>query len=172
VQISLRDWRRTDFETLWGIDQKCFPPGISYSRLELAAYMRRPQAFTVVAESIPDAGFSPPPYRSAYAKRAEILGFIVGESDRRGAGHIITIDVLPEMRRSGLGSRLLEEAENRLRERQCGSVVLEAAVNNEAALAFYNRHGYSVVKTVPKYYPNGLDAFTLRKDLLSAANAS
>src|SRR5437660_5675275 len=31
VLFTLRDFRREDFETLWRIDQSCFPPGISYA---------------------------------------------------------------------------------------------------------------------------------------------
>jgi len=30
---------------------------------------------------------------------------------------------------------------------------------------FYKRHGYSVVKTIPRYYSNGVDALVLQKDL-------
>ena len=41
------------------------------------------------------------------------VGFIVAEAGR--AGHIITIDVLDEFRRSGLGSQLMAAAEDRLR---------------------------------------------------------
>ncbi len=37
VEFILREFKREDFEILWDIDQKCFSPGISYSRLELAA---------------------------------------------------------------------------------------------------------------------------------------
>jgi ribosomal protein S18 acetylase RimI-like enzyme len=44
----------------------------------------------------------------------------------------------------------------------------ETAVDNTAALAFYKRHHYFVVKTMPRYYPDGLDAFVLEKKLLSA----
>jgi hypothetical protein len=50
VQYTLRDGKSSDLDTLWRIDQACFPPGISYSRLELAVYMRRPGSFTIVAE--------------------------------------------------------------------------------------------------------------------------
>ena len=41
VKFILREFKREDFGILWDIDQKCFSPGISYSRLELAAYIRR-----------------------------------------------------------------------------------------------------------------------------------
>jgi len=155
VNIRLRNFRRDDFETLWKIDQQCFVPGISYSRLELKFYIKRPGAFTLVAES------SPPELAP------ETVGFIVAEANRKQVGHIITIDVLPKARRFGVGSILLAAAEKQLRDSNCEHVILEAAVDNAAALSFYKKHGYFVVKTERRYYSNGVDAFVLRKDLHS-----
>ena len=165
VEFVLRDFRRDDFETLWRIDQECFAPGIAYSRLELAAYIRLRAAFTVVAE--PSAGNKARGIESA----PRVLGFIVAQPTRRGVGHILTIDVPPSSRRLGIGSRLLAAAEERLRAAPCHGMVLETAVDNSAALAFYKRHGYSVVKTIPRYYSNGVDAFVLEKELHSRSRA-
>lgn len=151
VDFTLRDYRPEDFEALWSIDQECFPPGIAYSKRELAIYIRRRGSFTIVA--VP-AGTQPSP----------IAGFIVAEANR-GMGHIISIDVLPFSRRLGLGSTLLETAENRLAALQCRNVVLETAVDNQAALGFYKRHQYSVLRVSPRYYSNGVDALVMGKSL-------
>ena len=62
---------------------------------------------------------------------------------------------------------MLQAAEERLRALHCQSVILETAVDNRAALSFYKRHHYTVIKTLPRYYSNGVDAFVLKKDLLS-----
>jgi len=148
VQPVIRDYRRQDFETLWQIDQACFARGISYTRRELAFYIARKRGFTLVAEL-----------------DGRIVGFVVVDRHRNGQGHVITIDVLPEARRSGLGSRLMAAAEERLRARGCSVVFLETAVDNAAALAFYKRHGYSIVHSVPRYYLDSLDALVLAKQL-------
>ena len=161
IDVSLRDGRANDFEALWSIDQRCFPPGIAYSRRELSSYMNLPQAVTLVAESLPQA-----------PSGVRICGFLVAAARRGHAGHIITIDVLPEAQRSGIGSRLLSAAEQRLAGAGCRQVSLETAVDNHSALLFYKHHGYFLVKTIPHYYSNGVDALVLQKDLLSTARAS
>lgn len=161
MKIRLRDFRLADFDALWRIDQQCFEPGIAYSRLELGAYIRRPGAFTLVAE-----GWSDSPAGSGQRTGdVAITGFIVAEANRRRVGHIISIDVLPQARRSGVGSRLLQAGEERLQLAGCHGVVLEAAVDNQTALAFYKRHDYTVLKTISNYYSNGVDALVLGKAL-------
>jgi ribosomal-protein-alanine N-acetyltransferase len=121
--------------------------------------MRRPRAFTLVAELENQEKSS--------ENESDVIGFIVAEAGR--AGHIITIDVLHEFRRSGLGSQLMAAAEDRLRSEGCQSVILETAVDNASALAFYKRHQYFLLKTIPQYYATGVDALVLKKDLLTEA---
>ena len=171
VPFAIRDYHPADFDTLWRIDQDCFPPGISYSRTELRVYMRRRGSFTLIAAEaaqaaaavVPEVGSKKNSAPIAPANSA-IAGFIVAEADR-GFGHIITIDVIASARRSGVGSLLLRAAEDRLSAAHCLSVELETAVDNVSALSFYKRHGYSVVKTFPRYYSNGVDALVLEKNL-------
>ncbi len=169
VPFKVRTFQPADFETLWRVDQECFPPGISYSRAELKLYMRRSRSFTLVAVGfapsstvVPDSGNSAKHFPATAP--ANVAGFIVAEADGRGHGHIITIDVIASARRSGVGSLLLGAAEDRLRGAGCRSIELETAVDNSSALAFYKRHGYSVIKTFPHYYSNGVDALVLQKD--------
>jgi len=150
VPFTIRDFQPADFDTLWQIDHDCFPPGISYSRAELKFYIRRPRSFTLLAVNS--------------AANLPIAGFIVAESDR-ASGHIITIDVVAADRRSGVGSLLLRAAEDRLSAANCRSVILETAVDNISALRFYKLHGYTVIKTHPRYYSNGVDALVLQKEL-------
>ena len=90
----------------------------------------------------------------------------MAEADRRGSSHIITIDVLKNARRSGVGSLLLQAAEERLRAARSRSVELETAVDNLTALSFYKRHGYTLIRTIPRYYSNGVDALVLNKELV------
>ena len=145
---GIRPYQKEDFERLWQIDQECFAAGIAYSRQELATYINHAHAFTLIAE---EAG--------------DIAAFIVAEGDPAGVGHIMTIDVRPPFQHSGLGSRLLRMAEERLTAQRCNSILLEVAVNNFPALAFYKRHGYAVLETIPRYYLDSVDALVMGKRL-------
>jgi ribosomal protein S18 acetylase RimI-like enzyme len=123
--------------------------------------MRRRGSFTlVVTEDKIGAAAAIP------SAQGDVAGFIVAETDRHASGHIVTIDVVRTARRSGVGSQLLRAAEDRLCDVGCRSVELETAVDNVSALSFYKRHAYSVIKTFPRYYSNGVDALVLQKDLL------
>jgi ribosomal-protein-alanine N-acetyltransferase len=148
VPFVIRESKPEDFETLWRMDQECFPPGISYSRQELKVYMRRRGSFTLVA---------------AHGEDGKIAGFIVVHDGL--TAHVVTIDVGATARRSGVGSQLLRAAEDRLRTSGSRAVGLETAVDNVPALTFYKRHGYNVVRTRPRYYSNGVDALVLKKEL-------
>src|ERR1051325_4886396 len=66
MATSVRDFVPEDFETLWRIDQECFPPGIAYSRAELLHYINRRASFGIVATA-----------------ESVIVGFLVGEISRR-----------------------------------------------------------------------------------------
>jgi ribosomal protein S18 acetylase RimI-like enzyme len=172
VSFGIRQFEQADFDTLWRIDQACFDPQLAYSRPELAFYMQRPGSFTLVAEA---AGVE---VRSKVRSSARgnggrageipavgILGFIVAETRRKSA-HIITIDVVEEARLLGVGSALLQAAEERLLGAGAVVVALETPVNNEAAIRFYKRKGYFVEKTIAGYYSNHLDALVMMKELV------
>jgi ribosomal-protein-alanine N-acetyltransferase len=151
--MRIRESGLDDFDQLWRIDQQCFTSGIAYSREELAQYMKIRGAFTLAGE-VEDG-----------AAKGRVAGFVLATRDRRGTGRIITIDVLEEARRHGLGSQLLQAAEERLADQGCNRVLLEVAVDNAPAIAFYKRHQYAVLKTLPRYYLDTLDALLMDKKL-------
>lgn len=148
VTFRLREFEPTDFSRLYEIDQQCFPPGISYSRRELAYYINMRGTFTLIAET--------------KGKKPQIAGFIVGQK-QRDMGHVITIDTIEKFRRGGLGSLLMQAAEDRLKATGCYAVFLETAVDNAGAIAFYKRLGYFTLKTIPRYYQGKVDAFMMAK---------
>lgn len=155
VAITLRDFRQGEFEQLWQLDQECFPRGIAYTQRELKHYMHAPGTFTIVAEA-------------NASKTSAVAGFLVGQRHKRGLGHVVTIDVNPQFRREGVGTLLMQAAEQRLQAEGCHSIFLETAVDNSTAVSFYKRLGYTILRTLPRYYMGDLDAFLMGKSLLGA----
>lgn len=77
--------------------------------------------------------------------------------------HVALLWVDERHRGAGLGSRLLAEAERAAREeRGCRNSRLETW--DFQAPAFYQRHGYEIVCTIPDY-PPGVTEYTLTKRL-------
>ena len=154
--FRLREYQPQDFETLYEIDQLCYEPAIAYSRRELRNYLRFPGADCVVAEGGAMGSAKNKSHESS------IAGFCVTAHEDEW-GYIITIDVLEAYRRYGLGSQLLAEAERRLAANGAREIALDTAVNNAAAIAFWQKHGYRILGTRKGYYPGGVDAYAMAK---------
>jgi ribosomal protein S18 acetylase RimI-like enzyme len=78
---------------------------------------------------------------------AESAGVIVGAVMAGYEGHrgwINYLAVCPDHRRAGLGRKLMAEAERGLRAAGCPKINLQVRPENQAAIAFYERVGFSV----------------------------
>ena len=78
---------------------------------------------------------------------------------------ILTIGVVPALRRTGAGRSLLRAAVNRVAEQGASSVFLEVAEINAPARAFYASTGFDEVGRRPRYYADGGDALVMRISL-------
>src|SRR6202047_1139272 len=148
----LRPYDPQDFPALYRLDQSCFPPGIAYSKTTLRYFLGLRSADCLVA-----------------MEDAHIAGFILTEENPPLA-HIITLDVAEKFRRHGVGSLLLAESEANLARRGVRHILLETATDNEAGVAFWQRHGYGIEATLKRYYLGRIDADEMRKILQSATN--
>jgi ribosomal-protein-alanine N-acetyltransferase len=151
MALTLRSYEPHDFAALHKVDQSCFPPGISYSKTTLRYFLTLASADCVVA-----------------VEESRIVGFVLSEENPPLA-HIITLDVAEKHRRQGAGTALLQQLEENLALRGVRSILLETATDNEAAVAFWKRHGYRIEATLKRYYLRQLDAYEMRKILPGAA---
>ncbi len=147
MRLTLRAYTSLDFDTLYAIDKACYPSGIAYSKQTLRWFLRLPGAECVVAEL-----------------EGKIAGFILAQHEGPNA-HLITIDVLADARRRGIGTALLDILEHSLSSRGARQVELETATDNHAAIAFWHKHGYRTVGVLKDYYLGGLDAYSMNKSL-------
>jgi len=147
MTVSLRSYEPHDFAALHRLDQACFPIGISYSKTTLHYFLTIASADCVVA-----------------ADGKQIAGFILTEENPPLA-HIITLDVAETHRRHGVGTALLAESEKNLILRGVRTILIETSIDNEAAVAFWKRHGYRIEAVLKRYYLARLDAYEMRKIL-------
>jgi ribosomal-protein-alanine N-acetyltransferase len=153
VPLTIRPAVSQDFPALYALDQACFAPGIAWSEAELHYFLRYPGNIALVAE-----------------EHSRIAGFAIAGSQKRGGvlvGRLITIDVDSSMRRRGIGHRLLQTLEDRLRAQKAVAVLLEVAVDNLSAQEFYVRHGFVRTGRIPGYYMDRIDALVMEKPLAS-----
>ena len=102
---------------------------------------------TTLRRVFPNRGVQP--FRSRRRRRQRIQPGRRGLTGRTSLG-LLFIDLFfipANLRRDGLGSRLLRLAEDEARRRGCVNAVLYTI--NFQAPAFYERHGYRILGSVP-----------------------
>jgi ribosomal-protein-alanine N-acetyltransferase len=152
MAMVVRSYEPREFAALHKLDLACFPPGISYSKMMLRYFLQLPSAECLVA-----------------ADDSRIAGFILTK-ENPPLGHIVTLDVAESHRRRGVGTILLAESERNLALRGVRTILLETAIDNAPAIAFWQRHGYRIEATLQRYYAGGLDAYEMRKFLATSAS--
>ncbi|MCA5892618.1 ribosomal protein S18-alanine N-acetyltransferase [Isoptericola sp. NEAU-Y5] len=158
----LRPLGSADFDRILELERVLFGAGAwTYGMLadELAALGR----WYVVAEPAgPDAvaiyGPGPKP----------VVGY-AGLWFDGDVAQIMTIGVDPHYQRHGVGRELLHALLERSRTLRASAVLLEVRVDNDAALALYEKAGFERIGLRRRYYqPEDVDAFTMRLDLAAA----
>lgn len=165
AKITLRPYRSEDFDALYAIDHACYPPEIAYSRADMRAYLGFGGSECIVAEISSDGPSAKDSHSHRVADPATtIVGFCIG-AYRGKEGYIVTMDVLEEYRRRGVATTLLAEIEIRLAAKGVRRINLETATDNQAGIAFWQRHGYRTRGVREGYYPGGRDAFAMTKTI-------
>ena len=78
----------------------------------------------------------------------------------------------PQYHHLGIGSVLLTALIDRSRQVGASAVLLEVAVDNDAALAMYGKFGFEQLGIRKRYYqPEDVDAYTMRLELTDDATA-
>ena len=76
MEMELRDYTEEDFADIYALDQRCFPPGIAYSKRMLRYFLRMPQGRCILARD----GDARASNGEARARDGEALaGFIITE---------------------------------------------------------------------------------------------
>jgi ribosomal-protein-alanine N-acetyltransferase len=103
------------------------------------------------------------------ARRQDGLdGFVLAQVAADEA-EILTFSVRPVARRLGIGKSLLMDIFAELAGKRAGTIYIEVAADNHAALAFYRNAGFAVISRRPGYYVQAgeapVDALVMSKAL-------
>ena len=150
--VEIRDAVRVDLDGLDALEARSFASD-RMSRRGLRRLIGRPSARLRVA-----------------AERRGGTAAIVGYHlvlFRKGStvARLYSIAVDARIRRSGLGRRLLADAEAVAASANRGVIRLEVHARNRAAIALYERRGYSRIGRYPRYYADAGDALRYEKPL-------
>lgn len=157
-------WR--DLNGLRQLEKVCFPKD-AWPLWDLIGVLTMPNVIRLKAVLVASDGVETPSVAtegvSAPLAGDKMVGFVAG--DVRGEDHlawIVTIGVLPEYRRIGIGLALLQACEAHIRQPR---VRLNVRTGNTGAIRLYAQHGYYKVSTWPGYYQDGEDALVMEKQL-------
>jgi [ribosomal protein S18]-alanine N-acetyltransferase len=81
-------------------------------------------------------------------------------------GHVVSIAVVEEHRRKGIGNALVEESVNGIKLRKCDEFYLEVRCSNTDAVRLYEKMGFVIRQQLNAYYRDGEDAYLMAIELV------
>jgi ribosomal-protein-alanine N-acetyltransferase len=131
----IRPFSLSDLESILQIENQSFPKSPYDWTTFLNLHYLYPETFLVHVNTI------------SGQKEEQILGYVIFSHD----GHIISIAVLPQHRRKGIGAKLLRRV---MKAPHIRKVWAEVRKSNQGAQSFYLKMGFQITDRVPNYYGN------------------
>ncbi len=153
--MQLRGYYRPgDYEAMHRLDLLCFTRTFQFDAETMRQAAEAEEAIVVIAERM---------------KNREMAGFVIvhmEESRKKKYAYVVTLDVAPDARRTGIATLMLTHAEEQARAAGARQVALHVAVDNTAAIQFYERQRYAKTGVAKRFYRDaGIDAFVYAKQL-------
>jgi len=154
--FELRKFTMNDLASVTRINQVCLPE--NYTDFFFAdLYRRFPETFIVAEESREIVGY--------IMCRIEVGLSNIGLPGLVKKGHVVSVAVIPEHRRKGVGTALVTKAMEGMRRYGAKQFYLEVRMTNEEAISLYKKLGLDVARTVRGYYADGEDAYVMSTKL-------
>lgn len=152
-QFKIREFRPEDLEKVMWINKTCLPENYSPSFF-MHHHYAHPKAFLVAEVN------------------GKIVGYVMcriefGLSNIKFGlakkGHVISIAVLPQYRRRGIGENLMRKAMEAMKKYGVSEFYLEVRVSNIPAINLYRKLNYKITKRIIGYYLDGEDAYVMAR---------
>jgi [ribosomal protein S18]-alanine N-acetyltransferase len=154
--FTLRKFEPDDLQDVMKINRVCLPENYT-DMFFIDLHERFPDTFIVAEEDHELLGY--------IMSRIEVglSNFGLGGLIRKG--HVVSLAVMPQDRRKGVASALLNAAMEAMCGYKAKQIYLEVRVTNEAGVNLYKKVGFEVTRTVPGYYSDGEDAYVMSKKI-------
>ena len=76
-------------------------------------------------------------------------------------GHIVSVAVVDEHRRKGIGKALVDESLKGIQSKKCDELYLEVRCSNNEAVLMYEKLGFIIKQRLKTYYRDGEDAYLM-----------
>ena len=150
-EIRLRGYERADLDAIFHLDELCFEKPFRFTKRDMRRFAEARNAQVLIAHV-----------------GAELAAFSIVHREQVGgepAGYLLTLDVSPAFRRRRLAELLLRRSEEETRAARCQAMSLHVFTENAAAIALYEKRGYTRLGLVERFYGAGLHAWVFRKPL-------
>ena len=156
MTFTLRPFESSDLEQVLHINRMCLPENYTgFFFLDL--HRRFPETFLVAEDNGTVIG-----YIMCRIETGLPNFKIIGITKK---GHVISIAVLPQNQRQGVGRELIHEAMDAMLRYKAKECVLEVRASNTAAVNLYKKLGFEIIRTLHRYYADGEDAYLMAKKL-------
>lgn len=153
---TLRKFTMNDLPSVTQINMTCLPE--NYTDIFFVDLFRRyPETFIVAEQEHKIVGY--------IMCRIEMGLSNLGLSGIVKKGHVVSVAVMPEERRRGVGEALVTSAMDGMRGYGARQCYLEVRVTNQEAISLYKKMDFEVTRTIHGYYADGEDAFVMSKSL-------
>jgi len=154
--FTLRKFVPDDLQTVMQINRVCLPENYTdFFFVDL--HQRFPETFTVAEEDGKVTGY--------IMCRVEVGLSNYGFGGLIRKGHVVSIAVLPQSRRKGMASALINRAMEGMAYYKAKQFFLEVRVTNESGITLYKKLGFEITRTINGYYSDGEDAYVMTKKL-------
>ncbi len=154
--FKLRKFTPDDLQSVMQINRICLPENYTdFFFMDL--HQRFPETFIVAEENGKIVGY--------IMCRIEVGLSNFGLGGLMRKGHVVSIAVLPHVRRKGVAQALMTTAMEGMRYYKAKQCYLEVRVTNVAGVALYKKLGFDVSRTIEGYYSDGENAYLMTKKL-------
>jgi len=143
ITIETATWR--DLKDLYQLEKVCFQLD-AWPLLDIMGVLTIPQIIRYKA-----------------ADQENLVGFIAMDLRRsQQTAWIATLAILPDYRKSGIGSSLIRICEEEV---NLPKIRLSVRQSNQPAIQLYQKHGYQQIEVWKKYYKGGDNALVFEKNI-------